>query len=311
MVTKDEETVGYTKRDDRKWLFSKKAIDLVKLYHEKLPIIFELFERGVKNDVYFEEDVFGCDLGESDENETEEKLTMKGFIAWLKSQDHLKAERRPCGTETLEKEAVIKLSETIDNLKSVPVVGKVLFVNPYELHKQELKCVARAPDSRTEFQLFDRIILVRNSEIAPLGYKGTIIGIHFVKDPNPVRQDCLKKVDKYFDILFDDKFNNGTTIHGLEETRDRVGRVSEAGVLNITFGRDMYNMNNKYQNSSRAAHGPRIFPAEFVHAMNTGMKPKHDMPGRNNGSDLRNRIEQRMEKTNKPDKVYDNRGEQK
>ena len=64
-----------------------------------------------------------------------------------------------------------------------------------------------------------------------MGYKGTVIGIYPVSDPNPVRLECVKSVDNFFEILFDRHLPNGNDIYGIAE--QRVYKVPESATLLI------------------------------------------------------------------------------
>lgn len=67
-----------------------------------------------------------------------------------------------------------------------------------------------------------------------MGYKGTVIGIQAMVDPNPVRQECLRKTDMFYDILFDQPFDDGSIIAGIEDKR--VFKVSQTHLINISYG---------------------------------------------------------------------------
>ncbi|XP_058449567.1 5'-3' exoribonuclease 1 [Malaya genurostris] len=228
MVSQNEETVGYTKKLDRMWMFSEKAIKLLTDYYEKVPQLFRRLEQYSKSDNLFEDEVFGEDK--------EDGISLKELVAWIKSHDHTKAERRPCGTKTLEPVAVEELCRTINEYVSKPPLMQTMFVHAKNLYKPRMK-QSKSIDHHANFELLDRVIVARETEVVPLGYRGTIIGIHFVKDPNPVRQENVVKEDMYFDILFDKECPNGVQVLGLEQTKNRLVRLAEGAVLNISFGR--------------------------------------------------------------------------
>ncbi|XP_001849256.2 5'-3' exoribonuclease 1 [Culex quinquefasciatus] len=227
LVSQDIETVGYTRKMAKNWMYSDKAIELVKAYYDKVPQVFEKLESFGNRDVLFEDEIFG--------EKREEGSGLKELVAWIKAQDHAKAEKRSCGTKILEPAAVEELVKiTAESVRQLPTM-QTMFVHPKDLYKPGMK-QARSIDYMANYELLDRVIIARETEVVPLGYRGTIIGIHLAKDPNPVRQESVSKEDKYFDILFDKQFPNGTHIFGIEQTRNRVVRVAEGAILNISFG---------------------------------------------------------------------------
>ncbi|XP_053692331.1 5'-3' exoribonuclease 1 [Sabethes cyaneus] len=228
MHTQNEETVGYTKKANKTWMFSEKAIKLIKDYYEKVPHLFGRLEHFGKCDNLFEEEMFG--------KNKDDEISLKELVAWISSQDHVKAEKRSCGTKTLEPAALEELLKVLDDYKNEHPLMQTMFVHAKHLFKPGMK-QAKNIDHQANFELLDRIIVAKNTEVVPLGYQGTIVGIHFARDPNPVRQESASKEDMYFDILLDTECHNGVKIFGLEKTAKRVVRLAEGAVLNITFGR--------------------------------------------------------------------------
>lgn len=68
----------------------------------------------------------------------------------------------------------------------------------------------------------------------PLGYRGTVVGIHSEVDPNPVRQENLRRAEMYYDVLFDKQFDDGGTVIGVAEKR--MYKMSPLHLLNVTYG---------------------------------------------------------------------------
>lgn len=271
MVTQDVETVGYTRKVHKSWMFSEKAVELIKSYHEKVPNLFERLEHFGKGDILFEDEVFG--------EQKEGAVGLKELIAWIKSQDHAKAEKRSCGTKMLEPNAVEELVKIVDEQATKLPTMQTMFVHPKDLYKPGMK-QAKSIDHQANYELLDRVIIARDTEVVPLGYRGTIIGIHLAKDPNPVRQESIvAKSDKYLDVLFDKEFPNGVQIFGISATKNRVVRVAEGAVLNISFGtadleykqvdpsqpiilpaEEFINRNNQHAQHQRKHELVRIFP---------------------------------------------------
>src|ERR1700740_26254 len=80
------------------------------------------------------------------------------------------------------------------------------------------------PDPNAKYRLFDRVVNIRSGIAVPLGWKGTITGIHI---------DEEKEVNTLYDILFDDEFPGGTA---LRCTPGKGYKLSPACLINITYG---------------------------------------------------------------------------
>lgn len=124
-VKHQEELAGYARRMDNQWFLSSKAIALVQSYVEKFPIVIEYLSKSSdRPELLFEQDLFPEDVGEKKVEE---------IVAWLKEQEHAKAERIACGSKTMEKEAVERVLEAIEQLKVVYIYNCVFNVTLFEL----------------------------------------------------------------------------------------------------------------------------------------------------------------------------------
>lgn len=213
----NEEVAGYT-RKDRMWFYSDKVIGLVQDYYCKFPVVFEVLGRKANgNDIYFESDFFDTTYGE------ENLSTLLKWLAQLPSQ---KAERRQIGTEAIEKEVLDSISHAVNSLKDSPMKKVTMQVKPHLIFAPELsQTTAKSPDVRANYELFDRVVVAKESEKYSVGVKGTVIGVSKIKDLNPVRQECVNKEDVYCDILFDAPVDGNST-----------GRIAIDNLINITFG---------------------------------------------------------------------------
>uniref|UniRef100_A0A182QR21 5'-3' exoribonuclease 1 n=1 Tax=Anopheles farauti TaxID=69004 RepID=A0A182QR21_9DIPT len=228
MISKDEEAVGYCRKVHRTWLFSEKTVTLLRQYIERVPGVLERLERAHKTNVHFETDLFG----EGNEGK------LKELHDWLKTQDHVNAERRSCGIMLLEQPAIEQLAELVDKYctEQQPNV-QTMFVGPNDLYRPGMKR-ARLIDPSTNFELLDRVIVAQETEDAPPGARGTIIGIHRVTDPNPVRREAVGQEDSYFEVLFDKPFDKGVSIYNIARTEKRVLRLAQSTVMNISYGKE-------------------------------------------------------------------------
>ncbi|XP_049529328.1 5'-3' exoribonuclease 1 [Anopheles darlingi] len=227
MMSKNEAAVGFCRRlHNRTWVFSDRTVNLLQRYDEYAPGLFEKLE-GSRNNVHFESDLFG----EGNEGKLDE------LHKWLKEQEHNEAERRSCSIELLERNAIERLVTLVDehNDKQIPRV-RTMLVPPKDLLRPGMK-KAKTLDPNAHFELLDRVVVASEAEDAPVGRRGTIIGIHKVTDPNPVRREAIGQEDNYYEVLFDHSFPKGVSVYGLAGTEKRVQRMAQGALLNISYGR--------------------------------------------------------------------------
>ncbi|XP_033221729.1 5'-3' exoribonuclease 1 isoform X2 [Belonocnema kinseyi] len=214
---RNEEVPGFTRKENGQWLYSTKAIDLLRGYMQKCPGFFEELGKNVGSELFFADELFGKGTEKIDE-----------VVAWLKDQqEKLNIESRTCGTETLETDIVTFIEKEVDTyLESVDTSSKTVFmqVKPHLLFKPGLNAGYFPPDAKAEHKLFDRIVIIRESFTVPMGYKGTIVGI----------QKGEKLLDNMYEIVFDKSFVGGLVIHGCSKNRGY--RLSVADFINISYG---------------------------------------------------------------------------
>ncbi|XP_052869076.1 5'-3' exoribonuclease 1 [Anopheles cruzii] len=228
MMAKDEAAVGYCRRANRMWLFSDRTISLLQSYDAQFPELFEKLEMAGRTKVHFETDLFG----EGNEGK------LKQVEEWLKAQEHTNAERRCCGIDLLEPKAIEQLVQVIDGYGAKEKNQKVrtMLVHPKDLLRPGMR-KAKTLDPKAVFELLDRVVVVQDTEDVPVGQRGTIIGIHRVSDPNPVRREAIGQQDTCFEVLFDEPFPKGVNVYNLSATEGRVQRLAQGVLLNISYGR--------------------------------------------------------------------------
>ncbi|KAL7033303.1 hypothetical protein ACKWTF_007534 [Chironomus riparius] len=228
----NEELAGYTKKE-RLWLYSEKVLNLVQEYYCKFPRIFEVMENRTSrgnNDIYFESDFFETTEGEDN---------LSSLMKWLNQLPHMKVERRTIGSEAIEKETVDEIAKQVMETKDMPMRKVTMQVKPHLVYAPALaKTTTKAPDFNANYQLFDRVVVARETEKYSVGMRGTVIGINRVKDLNPVRQDCINREDIYCEILFDDLNGNIKT-----------GRLIVENLVNITHGQSL-NGNERFSSKT-------------------------------------------------------------
>ncbi|XP_072761689.1 5'-3' exoribonuclease 1 isoform X2 [Anoplolepis gracilipes] len=210
---KNEEMPGYTRKENSQWLYSAKAVELIRNYMMKCPNLFERLAQNVTNDIFQEEELF--DKG-SDE--------LKDTVAWLKTQLN-GIESRACGMDIVEAELVKQIEQEVkEHLKIQNIKTVFIQVKPHLLFKPGLHLCNVPPDPNSQNRLFDRIRCVRNGFSVPLGNKGIIIGIRKANNP----------ADVMYDVLFDEPFIGGFTLSGCSAFRGY--RLAATDFVNISFG---------------------------------------------------------------------------
>lgn len=209
---KNEEMPGYTRKENSQWLYSAKAIELIRNYMMKCPNLFERLAQNVTNDIFQEEELF--DKG-SDE--------LKDTVEWLKTQLN-GIESRACGMDIVETELVKLIEQEIEEYLKIQNSNVVIQVKPHLLFKPGLHLRSMPPDPNSQNRLFDRICCVRSGFSVPLGAKGTIIGIRKASNP----------ADIMYDVLFDQPFIGGLTLSGCSAFRGY--RLAATDFININFG---------------------------------------------------------------------------
>lgn len=110
-------------------------------------------------------------------------------------------------------------------------------IKPHLLYKPNLNDINVVPDTAATFELFDRVVIVRDQYSVPLGMRGTIISVLPKTDPNPIRQENINVVDYIYEVLFDKPFELGVSIPDIVEKR--IFKVRKSVLLNITHGSGM------------------------------------------------------------------------
>lgn len=113
-----------------------------------------------------------------------------------------------------------------------------LQVKPHLLYKPNLNDINVVPDPSATFELFDRVVIIRDQYSVPLGMRGTIIGVLPKTDANPIRQENINVVDYIYEILFDKPFELGVSIPDVVDKR--TFKVRKSVLMNITHGSGMF-----------------------------------------------------------------------
>ncbi|XP_050708654.1 5'-3' exoribonuclease 1-like isoform X2 [Eriocheir sinensis] len=218
---KNEEVNGYSRKvqensDRPTWMYAEKAIQAMMEYQEKFPEIFDHLSVNIgQQDIFYQDQVFGDN----------HKEKVAELTDWLKKSDFAKAERQPCGTLALSEAMVACLAEEVDKVKTIRAKIVKMQVRPHLLFKPNPLQGSTPPDHTVNFEMFDRVVNVREGFSVPLGARGTIIGI----------QPAEKQADMLYDILFDEAFPGGLTLRG-PASAQRCYSLHWAAIINVSHG---------------------------------------------------------------------------
>ncbi|KAF5297711.1 hypothetical protein FQA39_LY12042 [Lamprigera yunnana] len=214
---KNEEVPGYTHKEGNTWYYSEKAISLVADYMNEFPVIFEFLNFNIGRDNICDDDIFP----NGDAKEHTKRIT-----AWIKKQPFYAIERQVCGSSGVDPEAIQMLEKIVELTNRTSKIKQIVMqVKPHLLYKCSLQMGNVMPDSRVAFELFDRVVNVREDIMVPLAYKGTIIAIH--KSSNNDDSETV------FDVLFDEPFMGACSING---STNRCYKMSKPSLINISHG---------------------------------------------------------------------------
>ncbi|XP_047520922.1 5'-3' exoribonuclease 1 isoform X3 [Pieris napi] len=251
---KNQEVSGYTRRCKvtNSWTYSERCVELVKSYAREYPELFDKLAYTMNRDVFFEGDLWPDAVGQSKPQEVQK---------WLKTQPHIGAARRQCGSEALEPEemkAIWKnLEEQLKEIKSQKSVN--LSVKWNVLYKPELHEGNIAPDSHADYKMYDRIVCVARNITVPLGAKGTVTAIYQPTDGNTVRLSDKMNAQPTYQVMFDEPFAGAMSEDLFEESR--FYRMLPTNMLNISYGRQIRNVqtdNNEDTNSWGFTQPPAV-----------------------------------------------------
>uniref|UniRef100_A0A8D8T5E3 5'-3' exoribonuclease 1 n=1 Tax=Cacopsylla melanoneura TaxID=428564 RepID=A0A8D8T5E3_9HEMI len=221
---KNEEVVGFTRRDEnsKKWFYTDKVITLIKAYMKQFPEVFDFLKDHSSDDIYLRDEVFP--------NQGAQRVAQ--IVNWLKEQPHAKAEVRPCGAAVVDEKVVGLIEHALDSCEKVEK-RMTLLVRPNKLYMPKPTLDKICPDPDTKFELFDRVVNIRDCYTVPLGYRGTVIGI--------IQGETV--YDTMYDVVFDKPFPHGVKIRCSE---GRGYRMAAQAMINLSHGERLCGNNNPY-----------------------------------------------------------------
>ncbi|KAI9142247.1 XRN 5'-3' exonuclease N-terminus-domain-containing protein [Paraphysoderma sedebokerense] len=212
-----QKVLGYTRKNDFGWEYSKKAMELVRSYKASFPEVFLGLEKRISTDFHKDTDFFPAEVAGDKMQEIRE---------WLKKVVGVKEfERVPIDVNCLSKECIQNIEKAVDARQEMlsqrefkPVVIKSV---PAQILLKPSHSETRL--SHQAFELGDRVIYVNDAGNVPFAAKGTCIG--------------LQKDD--IEVLFDQSFMGGTSLND-RCSLYRGMTVHKSSVLNLTTPQPPY-----------------------------------------------------------------------
>ena len=205
--------LGYSRKSQNGWEFSKKAIDLLVQYMTKFPEFIAAISANPQGDSW-EDTSFYPDP-------TEAKLKMKEIGAWLKSVETKEFVKVPLDAEQLDGDTVMKIEQAADanNAAGSQTLGKKISGVPRAALLKPSDAEQRT--AKQKFRIGERVVYVLDSGRVPIAMRGTVIGL-----TRTTRQTLL-------DVVFDGTFMSGTTLNA-RCSPFRGSTVPSSAVLNLT-----------------------------------------------------------------------------
>lgn len=209
---KKQKVLGYSRKSEKGWEYSQKAIELLAQYMVKFPDFFAGIISNPQGDNWNDTDFYPEDIA---------KQKVKEIAAWLKELETKSFEKVPLDAEQLDSDAVKLIEEAAD--LNFPLTQDVEFKKIGKVPRSALLKPSDAEQrlGNQRFTLGDRIVYVQDSGRVPIGSSGTVIG-----KTRTARSTLL-------DVVFDATFMSGTSL-GDRCSPFRGSTVPTTAVVNLT-----------------------------------------------------------------------------
>jgi hypothetical protein len=210
--SKKLKVLGYSRRSERGWEFSDKAIELLSTYMTRFPEFIAGIQRKPQGKEYEESDFYPKETASA---------KFKEIVAWLKSIESKHFEKVPLDADQLDSDVVMAVETAANNaLASGPAPEfKKLKGVPRNALMKPSDAEHRLGNQR--FHLGDRVVYVQDSGRVPIATRGTVVGI------------SRTPLTTLLDVVFDVTFMSGTSL-GERCSPFRGSTVPIASVLNLT-----------------------------------------------------------------------------
>ena len=206
--------LGYSRKNDRGWEYSDKAVQLIQQYMIKFPDFIAGIQRNSQGNVYEATDFYPS---------SEAKSRIKEIQAWLKEVESKSFEKVPLDAEQLDSDVVARIEQAANEAFQLDPPGKGINKKINGAPRNALLKPSDAEQrlSHQRFNLGDRVVYVQDSGRVPIATRGTVVG----KTRTP-RTMML-------DVVFDVTFMSGTSLED-RCSPFRGSTVPKYSVLNLT-----------------------------------------------------------------------------
>ncbi|EPQ64573.1 Bgt-5086 [Blumeria graminis f. sp. tritici] len=210
--SKKLKVLGYTRKSDRGWEYSNKAIELIASYMSKFPEFFAGIQRNVRANEYHETDFYPPEIA---------SIKIKEIVAWLKSIESKNFEKVPLDAEQLEADVVQAIEKACDD--AFENMSNVIYTRLKNVPRNALIKPSDAENrlGHQKFELGDRVVYVQDSGRVPIACRGVVVGIS-----RTARTVLL-------DVVFDASFMSGTDL-GNRCSPYRGSTIPASSVINLT-----------------------------------------------------------------------------
>ncbi|KAF4555092.1 5'-3' exoribonuclease 1-like protein [Elsinoe fawcettii] len=210
---KKQKVLGYSRKGERGWEYSQKAIALIAEYMTTFPDFIATVLRHPDGDGFQDTDFYP--------DPQVAKAKMKEIGEWLKKKEAKNLERVPLDAEQMDGDTVMATEKAADqnNSSGMVVDGKRVAGVPRNALLKPSDAEQRLGVQK--FSLGDRVVYVQDSGRVPIALRGTVVGI--TRTPRTV----------LLDVVFDNTFMSGTSL-GERCSPFRGSTVPVTSVLNLT-----------------------------------------------------------------------------
>ena len=206
--------LGYSRKSESGWEFSRAAIALLTQYFTKFPDFIAAVHSNPKGDMLSPTMLFPGD-------EKAARARIKEIQTWLKEIESRSFERVPLEAEQLDSDVVKMIEQAADQVFQTEPAPVNKTMNGIPRNALLKPSDAQWRLQAQKFVLGDRIIYVADSGKVPIASKGTVVGL-----TQTTRETWL-------DVVFDVSFMSGTTL-GDRCSPFRGSTVPTWSVLNLS-----------------------------------------------------------------------------